>query len=257
MSDIDPQDSPLLPEESVEYTAAEAAAVEPTGAGLAFWTWGDAVTFVGLLFACLMAFAGILHLTFSGSPRIELIMLIAQFLAFGIASIGLAILLRVRYQARFWQSLNWRFNGWNIIPAFVSGVLLAFAVSAVNLLLNTKPVKTDIEALLRDPVAAPIFIFLGVTLAPLFEELFFRGFFQPLFIRTMGRVAGLLISGCLFALLHGPQYKWSWQYLLSLVLAGLTFALIRYRTGSTANSTLVHAGYNFTFFLAFLLLQKG
>jgi membrane protease YdiL (CAAX protease family) len=97
----------------------------------------------------------------------------------------------------------------------------------------------------------------GAVLAgPLFEELVFRGFAQPLLVRACGLFGGLLMCSLPFSLLHGPQYQWSWRHLLILVIASMVFGLIRHRTGSTAASTLAHAGYNLTFFTG-LVLQRN
>ncbi|MGD0578165.1 MAG: CPBP family glutamic-type intramembrane protease, partial [Bryobacteraceae bacterium] len=63
----------------------------------------------------------------------------------------------------------------------------------------------------------------------------------------------ILSTSLLFAALHGPQYAWSWQHLLLLVLASAAFGVTRARWNSTGASTLVHAAYNMTFFIGFLL----
>src|SRR5256885_2249784 len=75
---------------------------------------------------------------------------------------------------------------------------------------------------------------LAVTLGPVSEELIFRGFLFPLLARTFGVVVAILGAALPFALLHGPQYAWSWRHILLVLLAGCAFGWVRHRTGSTA-----------------------
>ena len=62
------------------------------------------------------------------------------------------------------------------------------------------------QELLRDRLSIASIGFFAITLGPLCEELVFRGFLQPLLIRTFGVAAGILLCAVPFALLHGPQY---------------------------------------------------
>ena len=92
----------------------------------------------------------------------------------------------------------------------------------------------------------------ALTLGPLSEELAFRGFLMPLMVLRFGAVAGVVLTALPFALLHGPQYSWSWRHLLLLTLAGVAFGVVRHRTGSTLAATMTHSTYNLTFFSAYL-----
>jgi hypothetical protein len=93
----------------------------------------------------------------------------------------------------------------------------------------------------------------SVGLAPLFEELVFRGFLYPLLAHSLGVWPGILLSAAPFALLHGQQNQWSWQHVAVIAIAGVVFGWVRYRTASTAAAALVHSGYNLMFFAGFLL----
>jgi membrane protease YdiL (CAAX protease family) len=96
-----------------------------------------------------------------------------------------------------------------------------------------------------------------VTLiGPVWEELLFRGFLFPLLTKSVGPWLGIVLSAIPFALLHGAQNQWSWQYVLLIFLAGFVFGYTRHKTGSTAAAALVHAGYNFLYFAGFVL-QRG
>jgi membrane protease YdiL (CAAX protease family) len=68
----------------------------------------------------------------------------------------------------------------------------------------------------------------------------------------LGAAAGILGTGALFGLLHAPEYAWSWRHVLLITAAGSAFGWVRYKSGSTAASTFMHAAYNLTQFAAFL-----
>ena len=112
-----------------------------------------------------------------------------QFLGYGFSLVVLWILLKTRYQQPLWRSLGWRWDGWMVIPMLVGGVALAITVAVVSVALKTKPLKTPMEELLNDPVSALSLAFFAVTLGPVCEELLFRGFLQPLVVRSFGAAA--------------------------------------------------------------------
>src|SRR5260370_14829441 len=88
-----------------------------------------------------------------------------------------------------------------------------------------------------------------VTLAaPLGEELFFRGFVFPALSRSWGVVAGLLISGALFSLLHMDPVGF-----VGLMEIGIMLAALRYWSGSLWAAILGHALNNGIAGAAFLL----
>ena len=111
------------------------------------------------------------------------------------------------------------------------------------------------EGLISEPRLALLRIF-AVVLGPVFEELLFRGFLQPLLERALGRWLAILLAATGFAMLHGQQYQWAWQQLLVVGLAGVAFGYARYKTGSTAAAALLHGGYNLTFFVGSLIQTR-
>jgi len=95
----------------------------------------------------------------------------------------------------------------------------------------------------------------GVVIAPFVEELFFRGFLLPLIARSIGAWPAIITTAILFALPHGAQLEWAWQQLLLIAIAGAAFGYARVRTGATSASFLMHASFNATQFLSFLILR--
>ena len=62
--------------------------------------------------------------------------------------------------------------------------------------------------------------------------------------RRTGAVAGVVITGLLFGLIHSPQYGYSWAAVLIICLVGAVLTTVRAVTKSVASSFLVHVGYN-------------
>jgi len=145
------------------------------------------------------------------------------------------------------------------------------------------PANAPIDDMFRSPGAAWLMFGFGVTLAPIFEEIAFRGFLLPALstawdwaieINT-GRPARLLdanghpewsISGMVaasittslpFALMHAEQTGWSWGPFVLLLLISLILCGVRLKTRSLAASTLVHACYNFILFSTALISSGG
>ena len=218
-----------------------------------FWSWSDVVLFVGLALPCLIAgAAGAVMLGWLSpvlkSTRTWTSMLL--FYAFWFS--GLFLLLKTRYGRPFWESLGWVFPRRGALASFFAGPLVALAVGALGLLLKTPQKQMPLLKLIEGQMGLVLFGLFSVVLGPVTEELAFRGFLMPLAIRSLGVVPGILVSALPFAILHGPEYAWTWQYVLLIGFAGALFGAVRYYTGSTLASAIMHSTYNLTFFAAFV-----
>ncbi len=78
--------------------------------------------------------------------------------------------------------------------------------------------------------------FLGVVVAPLMEELFFRGLLLRGLLRRWPAVPAVVASALLFALFHANP----WQFLAPLIL-GLFYGWLTVRSGSLWPAILAHA----------------
>lgn len=223
-----------------------------------FWSWRDAALFAGLAlpsFALAVALTqGVFQFVPSSTPAPRLMMM--QFSGFGLWFLSLWAMLRFRYGRPFWSSLGWVTPWPGAVVTLFLGPALAVAVAAGSVILRTPEIQSSIHQLMQDRWSRLLIGILATTLAPLFEELLFRGFLLPLLLRTFGTVAGIVLCSLPFTVLHGPQYQWTWQHLVLLFCASAVFCLVRIRTGSTAASTLVHATYNLTFFTGYVLTGK-
>ena len=69
------------------------------------------------------------------------------------------------------------------------------------------PVPKDLpmDRLFRTSFDAWILAVFGVLIAPLMEELFFRGFLYPVLARRLGYILSIVLTGLRFALVHAQQ----------------------------------------------------
>jgi len=77
-----------------------------------------------------------------------------------------------------------------------------------------------------------------VVAQPLFEELIFRAFLQPLLVQNLGDRGGVALTSVLFALLHGPAF------FLPIFALSLLLGALKLRTQRLAASWAVHAAHN-------------
>lgn len=225
-----------------------------------FWGYSDLAVFLGLLIASALAGLGLVTLIFNVFPiHLQAKVaeaLIAQCLIYALAFGALAVMFRVQYDRPFWLSLGWTSFR---LPALVvagCGVVTAVVVALIGALIRTPTTPNRITEMLEDPKSLVLVAIFGLTIAPLAEELGFRGFLQPLLVRNFGTGPGILGAGVAFGLLHFPEYGNSWRHALLITLAGAAFGWMRHRTGSTKASTVMHASYNALEFIAYFAQPK-
>ncbi|MDX2269653.1 MAG: type II CAAX endopeptidase family protein [Bryobacter sp.] len=220
------------------------------------WGFADLALLIGSVVPSLLIAALFVKLLKPVLPSQGLLAMLSQAVLYAGILFGLYLVLRLRHHLSFWRSLGWRVPFAGMWQTALTGPVLALALSLLGYALKAPPGSQFLEKLIADRASLIAVGIFAVIFGPIFEELVFRGFAQPLLIRALGVFGGLLACSLPFALLHGPQYNWSWQHVLVLTLASFVFGLIRHRTGSTAASTLAHSGYNLTFFTA-LFLQRN
>lgn len=145
------------------------------------------------------------------------------------------------------------------------------------------PDHTPMEDLLRTPADMWLMLVFAVTLAPLCEELIFRGVLLPAFstaadwtaekltrrpprpllsnghpqwsIAAMG--FGSVLVSIIFALYHSFQNANALGPLILIFSVSVILCAVRLGTRSVAASTLTHATYNFTLFAVTFVATSG
>lgn len=87
--------------------------------------------------------------------------------------------------------------------------------------------------------------FIGVFFAPLAEEMFFRGFLQPVFVRKFGVNLGVVLVALIFSFLHF-LYIDNISALFSIISVGLVLSFAKEYTGSIYPCIIAHFLNNLT-----------
>lgn len=119
------------------------------------------------------------------------------------------------------------------------------------------PKHAPIEDFFRTARDAYVLSLFGVLFAPLFEELFFRGFFYPAVARRLGMIPSIILTALAFASIHASQLKYSWGPVLVIFLVGIALTTVRAVKKSLAATVLMHMAYNGTIFIAAYIATSG
>jgi uncharacterized protein len=215
-----------------------------------FWSYEDLALFIGSIIPC--GFAGAvlvraLHIRSQAGRT-----LLFQILIYALLLASLYLLISWKHRRPFWRSLSWSRPVRFPVSWVVGGLLLAIATAMLAGALGAKPVADPIRALITGQWSLAVVMLFVVVLGPMFEELVFRGFLLPLLVKTFGPAGGIFLTALPFALLHGAQNQWAWQQITVIGIAGAAFGYAKYKTGSTAASTLLHSGFNLVGAIAYV-----
>jgi len=219
-----------------------------------FWSWTDLILFLGLGIPAFIATFVITQLgMMSVTNNKALLLMIPQFLAQAEMLIPIALLFRWKYERPFLKSLRLGVRAGDIWSSFSAGIVVAVSVLLIAAALRIPDVSSPMMELMKDLSAARWIAVFAVSVGPVFEELFFRGLLQPVAVRSVGMIAGVLFSAAPFAIMHGPQYAWSWQHIAMILIAGSAFGWWRLRTRTTGAAIIMHCGYNTVLVVGYLI----
>jgi membrane protease YdiL (CAAX protease family) len=156
-------------------------------------------------------------------------------------------LLRNKAHERFWVAIRWNWPGAAMLRFLLAGAAFALAVEFASRWLPI-PKSLPVDRFFTDTNGAYMMAAFGITLAPLLEELFFRGMLYPVLRRSVGVGLAILLTAIAFAFIHGAQLGYAWAPLLSIFVVGIVFTVVREKANSVAASFLMHCGYNLALF---------
>ncbi len=185
----------------------------------------------------------------------SILLIASQFLLYIPVAACMVALVEGKYHAGFWEAIQWNWprSGWKLLAL---GGAMFFVLGLLQSLLPM-PKDTPFEHLFDRPRDAYLLSIIAVTLGPLMEELFFRGFMYPVLARRMGAAWGIALTALPFGLIHLPQYGWAWGAALVIFLVGVVCGIVRAVTRSVGASFLVHAGFNGTQMLIAVVMTQG
>jgi uncharacterized protein len=196
------------------------------------------------------------HMPLGQIARIPLVAVAGQALAYlFILAYMYVLVTRERRRPDFLSAIHWNWPS-NIAGYVLMGFTLSLALQALAHLLPV-PKELPIDNFFRTPAEAWALGILSITLAPLMEELFFRGFLYPVLARGIGVPFAIFLTALGFALLHGAQLSFSWGPVLVIFLVGLVLTIVRARKNSVAASVVLHMAYNGTITVAMFAATDG
>lgn len=160
------------------------------------------------------------------------------------------------------------------------GLALGLTMQVVTYFI-TPPKQLPIDQFFANAIAAWVITFFGTCVAPVFEEIAFRGFLLPAFaiawdwlrmprtdasreqwqttdtLSAPSLIVSAVITSALFAMIHAQQVAHLWAALAALFCVSLVLTWVRIRMKSVAASTVVHAAYNGFIFLLTIIQTGG
>jgi membrane protease YdiL (CAAX protease family) len=149
------------------------------------------------------------------------------------------------FHRRFWEAIQWNWPRWYWALLLVLVGILTVSLEGLERFFKI-PKHIPMEEFLNTPQAALMTAIFAVTLGPLMEELFFRGFLYPTLARRSGVTASVLVTAAAFGLIHGWQLAFTPGLVFIIFLVGLVLTIVRAKTNSVGSSFVVHIAYNST-----------
>jgi uncharacterized protein len=196
------------------------------------------------------------HLPLADIARMPLVAVAGQCVAYVLVLAYMWVLVaRERRRPDVLNAIHWNWPS-KILGYVMAGFALSVGLQGIAHFLPI-PKNLPIDNFFRTPAEAWALGILSVTLAPLMEELFFRGFLYPVLARSLGLPAAVFLTALAFALLHGGQLMFSWGPVLIIFLVGLVLTMVRAKKNSVAASLIIHMAYNGTIFVAMFFATDG
>jgi uncharacterized protein len=155
-----------------------------------------------------------------------------------------------RVPFREYMALKW--PSWRALLVGIgalAGVLLLAGAGAVITGQEMPDFMADTFRTARDAGMLPLFFFSFAVLAPVQEELIFRGFLFRGLAPALGPWITIVLTAAVWAVIH-MQYQWF--FLGEIFLLGVAFGWLRWRSDSTILTMLLHGSMN-----AMALAQAG
>ena len=196
------------------------------------------------------------HPSLGDVARNPLVIVGGQSLAYLLVLAYMYVLVtRERRRPDFLAAIHWNWPS-KIAVYLLTGFILSVALQALAHFLPI-PKELPIDSFFQTPAEAWALGLLSITLAPLMEELFFRGFLYPVLARGIGVPIAVFLTALSFALLHGAQLMFSWGPVLVIFLVGMVLTMVRAKTNSVAAGVLIHMAYNGTLTIFMFVATDG
>jgi len=199
-----------------------------------------------------------------------------QAFSYGLIALVAVPVFSLLWNRPFSEGVHWK--GDTAKRKFIALALLGLAAGiGINLFGGFLPMPKEppiVQGMMKSPLGAWMMLIFGVTVAPLIEELAFRGFLLPGLVncfrwlarkgsisgdavRWVGIPVSIFLTSIGFALMHSAQLSHAWGPLLLIGTVSVVLCIVRLTTDSVAAGAVVHSAYNFTLFAAMLVQTSG
>jgi membrane protease YdiL (CAAX protease family) len=231
----------------------------------------------------ILAFVILLAILHPASPRIVLdsigreirYAIATQAIVYGIQWALAGFVFTMWWGRSMLQGIEWNAAAarrWLVALAMI-GIVTGLAMTVAGNFVPMPKAPPILQDLTKSRMGAFMMMAFGITLAPLTEELAFRGFILPSLVnvfrwlqrrgsiaerevRLVGVPVSIVVTSFCFAMVHSGQVSHSWGPLLLIGMVSVVLCVVRLRMSSVAAGVVVHAAYNLTLFTA-LLIQTG
>jgi membrane protease YdiL (CAAX protease family) len=211
------------------------------------WHAADLAAFVGFFIAAvfIIPFAGFLALRafVPGMTEPPPLGLIAAQALINLAVVGFIFFIIRLHGQTVAATLHWIRTDIHVGWLISTGIFLALSVLIVSSLFP-EPSDSPFDKLLTSPASIAAFAILGIVVAPITEEIMFRGFLYKLLTDLYGSSLAVPVTTMAFAGLHFLQLWGNWGGMALIVVVGFVLTKVRQQTNSLVPSVIIHTAYN-------------
>lgn len=205
------------------------------------WKISDVIYTYVLIFVISLIFIGLFLYT-SLDINIGLFTALLQ-LAISFTTLGIIYsIVTIKYQVPFKSAFGIYFHK---TPSFFrQGIIAALAIMVCTTLISvifshfSGAVKQSPYTFMPEDKIKAI-VFLAIFIAPIIEEIFFRGFMQPALIKDLGAFPGIIITALIFGISHTQYLEYN-AALVAVTTIGLILGITKYYTGSIMPGIFAH-----------------
>lgn len=221
------------------------------------WNIPDVIYTYVLIFVVSLIFMGIL-LYASLDINIGLFTALLQLCISAVTLILVYSFVTIKYDIPFKDAFGIHFHKipfffkQGIVSAgaiFLSTTIISFIFSEFGPAARQNPYMSMPEDKIR------AIIFLAVFIAPIIEEIFFRGFMQPALIKAMGAFPGIVITALIFGVSHTQYLEYN-AALVAVTTIGLILGVTKYYTNSVIPGIFAHLLNNLLAAISLLSIIK-
>jgi hypothetical protein len=182
----------------------------------------------------------------------------SMIVSYGVVALATVALYRRVWPDGFLVGIHWNFSQVRRYAIWLPALGIGLGI-AMQLASNYLPIPKElpVDSFFQNALDAWMVALFGVFIAPICEEIAFRGFLYPSLRPWTGRILAAILTSVPFAFLHAQQVGHAWGPLTLVFIVSLALVWVRDRTNSVACSALVHACYNFSIFAVIFYASGG